>query len=158
MQVPLSEYRDTPWRSRRMASGSSARVLFAIGCIGACWAIACPPDDGSESSVKADGIEQARQVLTKQLLRGMPWETVRAKAIHVRRLDAISVRASVRLNCPNVRIVPYAPVRKDTGMREFAHLDLIEVDRLEAHHVEAAEIVADEVVAMRVDGPTPRGK
>jgi hypothetical protein len=84
----------------------------------------------------------------------MPWETVRAKVIRARHIEAISVRATVRLTCPDVRIVPYAPTPKDTGMRDFARLDVIEVDRLQAPHVEAAEIVADEIVAMKVDSPS----
>lgn len=145
------------WRFTRMlSSGRASLVPFMIMAV---CAFACTPDEPAtaQPASSADGIERATQLLTEQLRTGMPWESVRAKVIRVHRIEAISVRATVRLNCPNVRIVPHAPVPKDTGMRDFARLDLIEVDRLVAHHIEAGEIVADEIVATKVDAPTYRG-
>lgn len=120
----------------------------------ACVAVSCSCDDThTATGPRTDMVEHAQVRLTEELVRGMPWERVCAKVLRVHTLHAISVRASVRLTCPKVRVVDYYPVAKNTGLREFARLDLIEVDHLEAHHVEAGEIVADEIVATRVEAP-----
>lgn len=128
--------------------------------IAACASSLVACDRRAARDLRADAspsIEALTEALHQELVKGMPWERVKAKAIHARRIQAISVRASVRLRCPAVQRVPYAPLPKNTGMREFAKLDLIEVDQLQAHHVEAAEIVADEIVAMQVQAPADSG-
>ena len=91
--------------------------------------------------------------LLRRFERGQPWERVRAKVIRARRIQAITVHATVRLRCPSVRLVRSAPVPKDTGLRTFGKLDLIETDTITAHHVEAALIEAEEIIALEVRSP-----
>lgn len=106
------------------------------------------PRPGSAAGVTV--LERVRRDLTRKFQEGQPWERVRAKVIRARRIEAITVDASVRLRCPNIQRVEGAPLPKNTGNRFFGSLDLLEVDTVRAHHVEAALIEADEIVAVTV--------
>ena len=120
--------------------------------LAAMLALVCAcPSCGREAWDETARVREAARLA--QLQWGMPWESVRADTIHARRITAIAVEASENLECPSIRLLPSAPLPKDTGLRAFDGLGRIEVDHLSAHHVEAANIAADEIVAVEILRP-----